>query len=152
MPRDGRGLFTACSFAFVSKVCSLFQCKPLIFSNHQLKGLVFNETMFANTFIIWDNPKGRKGDGACNCSLRAGGGMLFTEQGVRKEAQKSRGWDLLTDGTGSDSRAWDQLQPAMALFSPVSLGNLHNHLGCTMVCHLPLLARSFWCFKHPQCS
>lgn len=115
MPRNGRGLFTACSFAFVSKVRSLFQCKTLIFCNHQLKVLVFSETMFANTFIIWDNPKGRKGDGACNCSLRAGGGMLFAAQVVRKETQKCCGWDLLTDGTGSDSRAWDQLQPAMAL-------------------------------------
>lgn len=42
--------------------------------------------------------------------------MLFAAQVVRKEAQKCCGWDLLTDGTGSDSRAWDQLQPAMALF------------------------------------
>lgn len=51
-PQHDRGLFTACSFAFVSKVCSLFQCKTLIFSNHQLKVLVFSETIFANTFII----------------------------------------------------------------------------------------------------
>lgn len=68
--------------------------------------------------------------------------MLFTAHLVRKEAHKSCGWDLLTDGTGSDSRAWDQLQPAMTLFSPVSLGNLLNQLGCAVVCHLPLLARS----------
>lgn len=89
--------------------------KPSFSAITSWRSSFFSETIFANTFIIWDNPKGRKGDRACNCSLRAAGGMLFTAQAVRKEAQKSCGWDLLTDGTGSDSRAWDQPQPAMTL-------------------------------------
>lgn len=41
----------------------------------------------------------------------------------------------MTADSGSASASDDS-------FSPVSLGNLLNQLGCTAVCHLPFLARS----------
>lgn len=43
--------------------------------------------------------------------LTGTGDGIMLAAAVREDAQKSCSWDLLTDGTGSDSRPWISFSP-----------------------------------------